>query len=334
MRADRLITLVLLLQRHGKLSASELAEELEVSERTIHRDIDALSSAGIPVYGEPGRGGGFALLDSYQTNLTGLTETEVQTFFALSIPAQLSELGIWKDLSALQIKLSRAMPSYGREGEDEIHQRLLIDSVWWHQSEEPIPHLLTVEQGVWQDRSMHITYRPFFAERLRRRVNPYGLVAKAGVWYLVCVQSKRNRVHRVDELLDVELADEKFERDPDFSLAAFWEDWCSRQEKVHASVAVTARFSPQLVPDLPKYFGRPILENIDHDGQIKSDGSIVLTTSFRSLVDARTRMLSFGNAVEVLEPLALRLSVADFARQIAGMYSKSLKDGESPHAIS
>jgi predicted DNA-binding transcriptional regulator YafY len=304
MRADRLITLVLLLQRHGKLSASELAEELEVSERTIHRDIDALSSAGIPVYGEPGRGGGFALLDSYQTNLTGLTETEVQTFFALSIPAQLSELGIWKDLSALQIKLSRAMPSYGREGEDEIHQRLLIDSVWWHQSEEPIPHLLTVEQGVWQDRSMHITYRPFFAERLRRRVNPYGLVAKAGVWYLVCVQSKRNRVHRVDELLDVE------------------------------PVAVTARFSPQLVPDLPKYFGRPILENIDHDGQIKSDGSIVLTTSFRSLVDARTRMLSFGNAVEVLEPLALRLSVADFARQIAGMYSKSLKDGESPHAIS
>jgi predicted DNA-binding transcriptional regulator YafY len=324
MRADRLISLVLLLQRHGKLSAYELAEKLEVSERTIHRDINALSFAGIPVYGEPG-GGGFSLLDSYQTSLTGLSEVEIQTFFALSIPAQLSDLGIWKDLLRLQMKLSGALPQYdGRESE-QIRQRLLIDSVWWHQSEEPIPHLQTVEQALWQDRSLFITYRRFFTESLRRLADPYGLVAKAGVWYLVCSQNNRIRVYRVDEFQDAELSDQSFVRPLEFSLSEFWGDWCSKREMMQTSVPVIAKFSPRLLPDLPRYFGRAIREQIAGAEPPDSEGNIVLTVSFRSLVDARDRMLSFGNAVEVLEPLALRLSIADYATQIVAMYADSME---------
>lgn len=321
MRADRLISLVLLLQRHGKLSARELAERLEVSERTIHRDIDSLSSAGIPVYGEPGRGGGFALIDSYQTSLTGLSDKEVQTFFALSIPAQLSELGIWKELTTLEMKLTSAMAVYDREDAEGIHQRLLIDPVWWHQSEEPIPHLQTIEQALWQDRGIRIAYKPYFTERLSRLVDPYGLVAKAGVWYLVCMQSKRFRVYRVDELLDVQAAGETFERDSEFSLANFWEDWCSRQEMMQASLPVKARYSARIIPDLPRYFGRMVHDLIRQAAPPDPNGSIVLTISFRSLINARDRMLSFGNAVEVLEPIALRLSIADYAQQITALYS-------------
>ena len=323
MRADRLIRLVLLLQRHGKLSANALAQKLEVSERTVHRDIDALSSAGIPVYGEPGRGGGFSLMDSYQTSLTGLSESEIQTFFALSIPAQLSDLGIWKDLSALQVKLSRAMPRYGREGEDEIHQRLLIDSVWWHQSDEPIPHLQTIEQAVWQNLRIYISYQPFFTERLRRFVDPLGLVAKAGVWYLVCFQSGRIRVYRVDDLQDVELTDETFERQSAFSLSEFWQDWRSKLEKMQSSVLVTARFSAKILPELPRYFGRGIRDKIAKSDPPDPNGGVILSVSFRSLVDARDQMLSFGNAVEVLEPHALRVSIVDYAERIVELYSDS-----------
>lgn len=144
MRADRLLSLLMLLQIRGRMTARELAKELEVSERTIYRDIDALSIAGVPVYGEPGPEGGYALVDSYRTNLTGLTEGEVRALFMLSIPAPLADLGVSHELRAALPKLSAALPNARRRDEERVRQRFHLDSTWWRQGEERVPHLQTI----------------------------------------------------------------------------------------------------------------------------------------------------------------------------------------------
>src|SRR5512147_2861952 len=152
MRADRLLSLLMLLQARGRMTAQELARELEVSERTIYRDINALSASGVPVYAESGPGGGCALLDSYRTNLTGLTADEARALFMLSIPAPLDQLGVGQELRAALLKLSAALPSSRRPDEERARQRIHIDSLAWFQGEDPVPHLHTLQQAVWQDR--------------------------------------------------------------------------------------------------------------------------------------------------------------------------------------
>ena len=197
MRADRLLSILMILQARGRVTARELAQELEVSERTIYRDIDALSAAGVPVYGEPGRDGGYALLDRYRTDLTGLTEGEVHALFMLSIPAPLADLGISQELKAALLKLSAALPEARRRDHEWMRQRVHLDSTWWNHGEEPVPPLRTIQQAVWEDRRLYLTYRPLFALEMEQLVDPYGLVAKAGTWHLVCSAKGRVRVHRV-----------------------------------------------------------------------------------------------------------------------------------------
>ena len=147
MRADRLLSLLMLLQARGRMTAQELAAELEVSERTIYRDINALSASGVPVYAESGPGGGCALLDSYRTNLTGLTADEARALFMLNIPAALDQLGVTQELKAALLKLSAALPEARRRDEERIRQRIHLDSTWWFQAEEPLPHLQTHLSG-------------------------------------------------------------------------------------------------------------------------------------------------------------------------------------------
>jgi len=148
----------MLLQIRGRMTARELGKKLEVSERTIYRDIDALSAAGVPVYGEPGPEGGYALVDSYRTNLTGLTKGEVRALFMLGIPAPLADLGMSQELGAALLKLSAALPDARRHDEERVCfcQRFHLDSTWWRQGEELVPHLQTIHQAVWQDRKLHL----------------------------------------------------------------------------------------------------------------------------------------------------------------------------------
>ena len=186
MRADRLLSLVMLLQTHGNLTAQALGEELEVSERTIYRDVEALSFAGIPVYAERGPGGGIALLDSYRTSLTGLNRDEVRALFMLSIPAPLDELGVTADLKAALLKLSAALPAVGRDEQIMARQRIHLDSVAWSQPEQPVPHLQIIHQAVWQDFKLQLRYDLGYFGEIELLVDPLGLVAKTTVWYLVC----------------------------------------------------------------------------------------------------------------------------------------------------
>ena len=320
MRADRLLSLMMLLQANGRMTAQQLAGELEVSERTIYRDINALSAAGVPVYAAGGPGGGCELLDSYRTNLTGLTEDEVRALFMLSIPAPLTELGVSKELKSALLKLSAALPAHRRADEVRSRQRIHLDSVGWDQDNKPAPYLRTIQEAVWQDCKLHLTIRSFFDAQLAHVVNPYGLVAKANVWYLVGARGDHVRVYRVDTVLEASIMDERFERPADFDLAAYWQAWCAEVETNRPSYPVTARIAPDLVPSLPRHFGTHVHQLLTLAGPPDDAGWVTLTLPFERLEEARVRILGFGRAIEVLVPEALRRSVQDFAHQIVSLY--------------
>lgn len=321
MRADRLLSLLMLLQAHGKLPAWRLARELEVSERTIYRDIDALSAAGVPVYGEPGPEGGYALLDSYRTTLTGLSAAEMRALFMVSIPAPLAELGVGQELKAALLKVSAALPARQRDDERHVRQRFYLDSVGWDQRDDAVPHLPAVHQAVWQDRRLTIVYRigPLVVE-LTQVVDPYGLVAKAGVWYLIYSCAGALRVHRIADLLHAQVMGETFTRPAGFDLATFWQDWCAGQQSARTFYAVTVRVAPTFLAALPWFFGNRICERIA-EAEPADDGWVKLELAFESLEAARTRLLSFGGGVEVLAPRALRDSLLDFAVQVVALYT-------------
>jgi predicted DNA-binding transcriptional regulator YafY len=322
MRADRLLSLLMLLQSKGKMTAKDLAMQLEVSERTVYRDINALSSAGVPIYAEPGREGGFALLDSYRTSLTGMTDGELQALFMLSIPGPLAELGLGQDLRGALLKLSASLPDARRGVADWVRPRLHLDSSWWDHAEEPVPYLQTLFLAGRQDRKVRITYRPIFQLKIERLVDPYGLVAKAGTWYLVYPRKDRFSVQPVSDLIDVRMTDETFRRPAGFDLPAVWQDWCESRARKRVGYAVRVRVSPAMVPFLPMYFGAPIRERVIHAGPPDPQGWINLELSFESLEAARDRLLAFGSAVEVITPLALRLSIQDYGEQIAALYRR------------
>jgi predicted DNA-binding transcriptional regulator YafY len=328
MRADRLLSLLLILQTRGRQTAGALAAELEVSVRTVYRDLDALSAAGVPVYAERGPGGGCALLDSYRTTLTGLTDAEIRALFVMTVPAALAQLGLGAELKGALLKLSAALPAERRRDEAWVRQRIYLDWSGAAQAEEPVPHLPTLQQAVWQDRRLWLAYRAWAGPQLarfERLVDPYGLVAHLGAWHLVCDAGGRLRVYRVSALLEARLAGESFARPPDFDLAAFWAGWRAARDasQNRSRYFATVRVSPALVPYLslalgPAAPGPAELEAAPCD----PSGWRTLSLPFDSLEAARERLLGLGAAVEVLAPAALRLGVADYAAQIAALYTK------------
>jgi predicted DNA-binding transcriptional regulator YafY len=319
-RADRLLSILMLLQARGRLTAQQLADELEVSVRTIYRDLDALSAAGVPVYAERGPGGGCSLLDSYRTTLTGLTRDEVRALFALSIPAPLAELGLDQELKAALFKLSAALPASRRPDEERVRQRIHLDSEPWDETQEPVPHLQTIQRAVWEDRQLHISFRLPFEVQADWLVDPYGLVAKASTWYLVCARNDQLRVHRVSQIANARPAEGTFERPAGFDLVAFWRAWRASVEDNRSRVAARVLVAPQFVAWLPHYFGPGIRDEIARAGPPDDRGWIELSLIFETLEEARERLLGFGGAIEALEPRALRDSVADYGRQIVGLY--------------
>lgn len=227
MRADRLISLLILLQTRGSLTSQQLADELEVSVRTIYRDLQALAIAGVPVYMERGPGGGCSLLEGYRTNLTGLTPQEARALFMLNIPAPLDQLGVTQELKAALLKLSAALPASRRSDEESSRQRIHLDSSGWFQAEESVPCLPAIQQALWQDRKLHLTYRADFGTQVQQIVAPYGLVAKASTWYLAYAHpSGDERALRVSRVTEAVILDETFERPAGFDLPEFWKGWC------------------------------------------------------------------------------------------------------------
>ena len=319
MRADRLLSMLMLLQDRGTLTAGKLAAELEVSERTIYRDMDALSTAGVPVYAERGPGGGCSLIDSYRTDLTGLTRDEVRALFMLSIPAPLAELGVDQDLKAALLKLSAALPEVYRPEGIRVRQRIHLDPTAWFHQEIRVPHMHTLQQGLFQNRKLKLTYRLAFDAQVEHIVEPYGLVAKTNLWYLIFSRADVIFVRKLADVLDAELTQEKFDYPPDFDLVKFWMDWCGVYENNQPQFTTHVRLRPDLVRML-QYFQDPLVTDISGEPEIDGDGWHNLIMHFETFEAARKRLLNFGGAVEVLEPEALRRSVQDFAKQIIKTY--------------
>jgi predicted DNA-binding transcriptional regulator YafY len=301
------------------MTALQLSRELEVCERTIYRDIDALSTAGVPVYGEAGIEGGFELLGSYKTNLTGLSEGEARALFMLNMPGPLARLGLSKDLKAAMLKLTAALPELRRRDEERVRQRFYIDASWPAQEEEPLPHLQTIQQAVWEDRRLFITYIPLFEVQIERVIEPYGLTSRAGVWHLVFQREGRIRARRVSSLIDVRLCSDTFERPTDFDLGEFWRKWCSEEESRSSAYTVTIRAAENALAGLSYRFGSRVRSQLA-TAPIEPDGSRILKLSFLRLEEARDRLLPFGGGVEVLDPETLRLSIADVAMRIVNVY--------------
>ena len=212
MRASRLVQLLLFLQTRGRTTAAVLARELEVSERTIHRDVEALSAAGVPIYAERRPHGGIQLIDGYRTRLTGLTGDEAEALFLSGLPGPAAELGLGTVVAAARLKVLAALPSELRVRASRLVERFHLDAAGWFHASEPVPHLAVLADAVWEARRLAITYRRGDSE-VERSLEPLGLVLKAGVWYLVAASEGQVRTYRVSRIRSATVGDEP-SRDP------------------------------------------------------------------------------------------------------------------------
>ena len=321
MRADRLLSLMMLLQNRRQMTAEELASELEVSQRTIYRDIDALSVAGVPVYANGGPGGGYGLLDSYRTTLTGLNKSEIQALFMLTIPGPISDLGVSQQLKAAILKLTSSFSGDHNEHANYLRQRLYLDAASWFQTDEPVPHLKTVQEAVWQDRQLVLSYRQRNDAVSERTVFPYGLVAKAGIWYLVVAVEERMRVYRVSRIEAVQMTPTHFARPRDFDLAEFWAGWVTSYRASLPEYPVTLRIGPELIPVLPYMLGnniRALVEQAPPD----SEGWRTIEYTFERIEEAQIYVLGMGASVDVIAPEELRVRILKLATEVVAHYSR------------
>lgn len=322
MRADRLLSLMRLLQSGGNMTAHELAERLEVSERTIYRDLDALSAAGIPVYASRGPGGGCALQEDYRASMIGLSASEVRSLFMSGQAGPLADLGLGKPMEDALLKVLATLPSAQRRDAARARQRVHLDAASWNRPSEEVPHLRTLQAGVWEERCLCLAYQKNDSELVERVVSPYGLVAKAGVWYLVGAVEEQIRVFRVSRVRDAKLLDETFEYPAGFDLANYWAEWCLQFKTNLPRYEVKVRVSPPTVPTLPYVFGEG-MRSLTAQAAPDVEGWITIPLVFETLEEARSRLMGFGLGLEVLEPRELRESIMKLAEDLVEFYSKS-----------
>ncbi|WP_418955564.1 helix-turn-helix transcriptional regulator [Streptomyces tritici] len=308
MRATRLVTLLLLLQNRGRMTAGQLAQELEVSVRTVYRDVEALGAAGIPLYGEAGHAGGYRLVDGYRTRLTGLTADEAQAAFLAALPGAAAELGLGEALAAAELKLRAALPAELRAHAGRIRERFLLDAPGWYGDADRTPHLSAVAGALWERRALVLRYRRWRApEEIERRVEPYGLVLKAGRWYLVAAAPTGIRTYRVDQILGLRTLDEEFTVPDGFALGAYWTGYLADfRARLHTGEALV-----RLTPEGARRLGVPAA----------GEGWTQARIPIESVAHAHGEFLRLGADIEVLEPLELRARIAETVRTLAARYA-------------
>jgi predicted DNA-binding transcriptional regulator YafY len=321
MRADRLVAIVLLLQARGGLSAPALAEELEVSVRTIYRDVDALSAAGIPVYATRGPQGGVRLLDGYRTDLTGLSPGEAEALFLMGIPGPMDELGLGSALDAVQRKVLAALPAAGRLTAERVRQRILVDATGWDRSPRALPWLPTIAEAVWSGRCLTMDYIRSDNRHVRHRVDPRGLVLKAGQWYLVGWVGKWDVTFRVSRVRSAEVLDELSTGPEDFDLSAYWQNWLVEFGSQRGGLDVHLRVAPDAIDQLPRFLGEDVRAKT-LEARADPSAWLELDLTFDSLEEARAQLLGLGTDIVVEEPLELREELARVAAQIVAQYQE------------
>jgi predicted DNA-binding transcriptional regulator YafY/CTP:molybdopterin cytidylyltransferase MocA len=317
-RASRLLSILLLLQTRGRLTAQQLADELEVSVRTIYRDVESLHGAGIPLYGDAGRDGGYRLLDGYRTRLTGLTTEEAEALFLAGLPGPAAELGLGTVVAAAQLKLKAALPGELRDRAQHIQERFLLDAPGWYSDGDEVPHLSAVADAVWRQKALQVRYSGW-RRTVTRRLEPYGLVLKAGRWYLVAHGGRHLGTYKVNQILDLEVLDESFTRPGDFDLAGYWRDHVTDFRAQLYQGEALVRLSPAALERIGHLLG-PTVAAAAADGTREADGWVRARLPIENLGHAETEFLKLGAEVEVLEPAELRDRLAAQAAALAALY--------------
>ncbi|MFI1741514.1 helix-turn-helix transcriptional regulator [Streptomyces sioyaensis] len=345
MRAARLIKMVLLLQARPSMTAGELARELEVSERTVARDVLSLSEAGVPVYADRGRAGGYRLIGGYRTRLTGLGRSEAEALFLSGVPTALREMGLADAASAARLKVSAALRPDLRDAASGAAQRFHLDAPGWYQEPEPPELLPAIADAVWDDRRITARYLRKDTE-VERELEPYGLVLKAGVWYLAARVDGDYRVYRVDRFTAVEAdegsgaaaavgatgatgaaatSDGRFSRDESFDLPAFWAERAAQFARSILREEVVLRLSARGVRQLPYVTERAAAREAIARAQAADgpdeQGRLTVTLAVESAEVAYAQLLSLGPEGEILAPGELRARMAAAARQTAALYA-------------
>ncbi len=315
MRADRLLSIILLLQTRGKMTAGELAGELEVSRRQILRDVDALSLAGIPVYSESGRGGGIALVDEYRTSLTGLNLFEVQSLIVMNNNHALREVGLGNAADQLLMKMLAGLPKSQRSTADHIRQRLLIDPTWWWHDPDMPRFWDDLQKAVYEDRMIEATYENYSGETGEKILAPYSLVCKSSLWYLIAEREGELRTYRVSRFHSIHILDRTFSRRSEFDLPEYWKIHLKGFVEDFSDHNYVFRLHPDLITTLNSLLpGRwKVTGETDERGW--------LTVSINLDSDIMAEMLAFGLAgsVEILEPTGLTEKILEQARKLPGI---------------
>ncbi len=319
MRASRLLSILILLQMRGRVSAEALAQEFEVSVRTIYRDVDQLSAAGVPIYAERGRSGGFALLEGYRTKLTGFTPAEAEALLLAGVGGAAGDLGLGADAAAAQLKLLAALPADSGASAQRVTERFHLDPVNWYRRTEAPALLPTLGAAVWRDRRIKITYESW-KDTVARELGPLGLVLKAGTWYLVAAADDKPRMYRVSNIKTLSVTDIPARRPPRFNLARYWsaaaKEFETRLLKDRATVRLSTK-GLRILRDLSPAAHEAATAN---HRPCKPEGWIKTEIPIEAIDQATGQLLSLGPEVEVLEPRVLRAAVLDKAKQTVARY--------------
>lgn len=312
MRADRLVATLLLMQARGRVTAAEVAAELEVSVATARRDLAALSTAGVPVYPQPGRGGGWSLVGGARTDLTGLTSTETRALFLLAGPAST----VAPPLKSALRKLVRALPATFRADAEAATDAVVIDPARWGERDRARPELVDLLQdAVVARRQVALVYQGRGRQPTQRLVDPWGLVDKDDVWYLVGGTDKGQRTFRVDRITEVTLTGQNAERPADFELSRAWGRVVDEVEQCRSPLSATVLIAERLVPVLASQFGRhcDLLETL-------GDGRARVRVAAPMALSIAETLAGWGAAVEVLEPDSVRAELARLGAELVARY--------------
>ncbi|MFH8678203.1 helix-turn-helix transcriptional regulator [Streptomyces lydicus] len=325
MKSDRLLSILLLLQTRGRVPARELAERLDVTPRTVYRDVESLSAAGVPVYAERGRHGGIALLPGFRTDVTGLTTDEARALFVLAAQGAHTALGLDDALGSALRKVMAALPAPHRPAAELTGRRILVDPDRWRSGPRPTVDLDDLHTAVFTDLRLRIRYRHGGETRLRTyTVDPYGLVAKAGTWYLVADRRTRPQLFRADRVASATLTDAPVRRRPGVELADVWQQLRQQVEDRPDGIQVTARIRRERLDMAVRILGGALTgppRTGDPDGDATGDGDWAVLDLTFPVARAVRQLLQFGDSLEVLGPPEARRVMADAAAAVTAVYA-------------
>jgi predicted DNA-binding transcriptional regulator YafY len=319
MRASRLVSLLLLLQTRGRMTAAELARELEVSVRTIHRDVDALAEAGVPIYAERGPHGGVRLVDGYRTRLTGMTGEEAEAIFLSGLPGPAAALGLGTVVTAARLKVLAALPPELRARASRLVERFHLDAAGWFQAGEEVPNLPILAECVWETQRAEIDYKRSDSV-VTRKVEPFGLVLKGGVWYLVARSDEQIRTYRVSRVARAVTLNEWFERPERFDLSAYWAESSAAYEREAPRVEIVVRVRSDRMGLLRSFVGRNAVASAEELEAADADGWVRLRLRVEWPEEAPRTLLGMGPDLEVIEPAGVRERLAELARETVARY--------------